>query len=184
MKLEVKNIKHARFLSEETNAFSADLYADERKIATCSNDGKGGCTNIQPLYSVIEKQRVFYREQLAKAEAFAKTLPGVESQFSKKPLAMNLEFFVDLEVEKDLSKSEVKRVLKSLDKKCLKEIVIISKKALEDFKSGKSLELPHKLLGWKRPIADVPVEIIKKQLPAIKLQLKGDEFIYNTNLPE
>lgn len=183
MKLEVKNIKHARSLSEETNAFSADLFVDGIKTANCSNRGQGGSTDITSLYFENEIKMKKSRELLAKAEAFAKTLPGIKSDFSKKLLSMNLEFYVDLEIEKDLSSAEIKRNLKNIDKQCLKSIVIISKKKLEDFKSGKSVEIPYKLVGWKRPIADVPVETIKKQLPAVKLQLKGDEFIYNKNLP-
>ncbi len=184
MKLEVKNIKHARFLSEETNAFSANLFVDGRPVATCSNDGKGGCTNIHVIYS--PKKDVYQKniDTLKKAEAFAKTLPGVKSDFKKNGvLPMDLEFFVDLEIEKDLNQSEIKKALKNIDKKCNNKIIIISKKVFDDFTSGKSKELPYKMYGWNRPIQDVPIELIKKQLPQLKLHLKGDEFIYNKNLP-
>ncbi len=184
MKLEVKNIKHARSLSEETNAFSADLYVNGIKIATCSNRGKGGMTDIVAQYSDVEKERMFYRETLNKAKAFAKTLPGLKSDFGKGLMSMSLDFFVDLEVEKDLTNSNVKKALKDLDKKCLKNIVIISRKKLEDFKAGKTYNLPHVLYGWKRPIADLSEEVIKIQLLAIKKKLKDDEFVYNKNLPK
>ena len=32
-------------MSEETNAFSADLILDNVNVGDCSNDGKGGCAN-------------------------------------------------------------------------------------------------------------------------------------------
>jgi len=42
MKIELKNIKHAAFASEETQCYSASLYVDGLKIGVVSNDGHGG----------------------------------------------------------------------------------------------------------------------------------------------
>jgi hypothetical protein len=179
MKIEVKKIKHARSLSEETNAFTAALYVDGEHVADCKNSGQGGQTDIYPKYDTNTEKRQHYREVILKAEAFCKTLPKYEGN-----LSMSLDFYIDLEIEKDLRKSDINRVIKNVDKACLKSIVVISKKKLDDFLAGKTLELPQKMYGWKRPIADIPVEVIKAQLPAIKAKLIGDEIIYNKNLPK
>lgn len=183
-KIELKNIKHARSLSEETNAFTAQLHINGEHIADCKNSGRGGETDINPRFSTDEIKRKRYREIVQNAEAFCKKMPKAKSEFSEDGLAMSLDFYVDLEVEKDLKNKEVQRQIKKLDKDSLKDIIVISKKKYEDFISGKSLELPQRLYGWKRPIADVPTDVIKRQLPAIKAKMIGDEFIYNKNLPK
>ena len=42
MKIDLKKISHNERLSEETNAYSADLWIDGKKIGTVSNAGHGG----------------------------------------------------------------------------------------------------------------------------------------------
>lgn len=42
MKIELKKISFSEKLSQETNAYSAELYVDGKPIAICSNDGWGG----------------------------------------------------------------------------------------------------------------------------------------------
>lgn len=51
MKFELKNVKHSKFASEETECFQASLYADGKKIGFCSNQGFGGCTDVSPFDS-------------------------------------------------------------------------------------------------------------------------------------
>lgn len=46
MKLQLKKIKVYDELSEETNCFTAELYADGKKVATVKNDGRGGSTDV------------------------------------------------------------------------------------------------------------------------------------------
>lgn len=184
MKIELKKIKHARSLSEETNAFTAELHVNGEYVADCKNAGHGGQTDIHARFSTDENKRKYYHNLVQQAEVFCKKLPKLPSEFSKDGLAMSLDFYIDLEVEKDLNKKEVQRVIKKLDKDSLKHVIILSKKKYEDFIAGKSFELPQKMYGWKRPIAEIPTEIIKAQLPAVKAKMIGDEFIYNKNLPE
>lgn len=179
MKIEVKKIKHARSLSEETNAFTGALYVNDEHIADCKNSGQGGMTDVYPKYSEDKTKHEHYREMVKKAEAFCQTLPKYKGN-----LKMSLDFYIDLEIEKDLHKGDINRVIKKLDKDSLKSIIIMSKRKYDDFVSGKSLELPQKMYGWKRPIAELPAELIKAQLPAIKAKMVGDEFIYNKNLPQ
>ncbi len=46
MKLQLKKIKIYDELSEETICFTAELYADGKKVATVENDGRGGSTDV------------------------------------------------------------------------------------------------------------------------------------------
>lgn len=48
MHIELRKIKHAAFLSEETNAYTADLYVDGKLTAHVGNDGHGGCDHQHP----------------------------------------------------------------------------------------------------------------------------------------
>lgn len=49
MKIELKNIKHAEFASQETHCYEASLYVDGRRVAHVSNDGHGGCDMVHVL---------------------------------------------------------------------------------------------------------------------------------------
>ena len=75
MKLQLKKVYFSEQLSEETNAFTADIYFNNKKIAYVKNDGHGGCNNIQ----MYEGQR----SQLAEAEVYAKTLPSIDTGLTK-----------------------------------------------------------------------------------------------------
>ena len=46
MKLQLKKIKIYDDMSEETICFTAELYADGKKVATVKNDGRGGSTDV------------------------------------------------------------------------------------------------------------------------------------------
>lgn len=63
MKIEVRNVKHAPFASQETMCFQAAIYVDGKKIGAAENDGHGGCTMIHP-YSLV-----------AQLNEYGKTLP-------------------------------------------------------------------------------------------------------------
>ena len=124
------------------------------------------------------------RELIKQAEAYCLTLPRVKSEFFPEGLEMNLEFYIDEAVEDFLVQKEIKRNINKLEKDCLKKICIVSQKELDGFKSGKTTKFGWRMIGWKRPIAEVPTEIIVSQLPAIIKNLRGDEIIYNKNLPK
>lgn len=54
MKLQLKKVKIYDELSEETICFTAELYADGKKVATVKNDGRGGKYG-RVLYGRLEK---------------------------------------------------------------------------------------------------------------------------------
>lgn len=65
-RVELKNVKHSAFASQETHCFEATVYIDGKRMGTVSNDGHGGCDN----YSSEE-----LREAL---ERIAATLPHMD----------------------------------------------------------------------------------------------------------
>ena len=48
MKVELRNVKYARFASEETDCFSATVYIDGKRAGEVSNAGHGGCDDYHP----------------------------------------------------------------------------------------------------------------------------------------
>jgi hypothetical protein len=69
MKIELKNVKHAKFASEETECFAATVWIDGKKVGEVSNDGKGGAHEYRPWALA---------DQIG---AYAKTLPPVVCNF-------------------------------------------------------------------------------------------------------
>jgi len=65
MKIELKNIKHAAFASQETLCFTASVYIDGKRVGEVSNEGYGGADRWHPY--AIEHT----------INEYAKTLPPV-----------------------------------------------------------------------------------------------------------
>jgi len=47
--VELKNIKHTAWMSEETHCYQANLYVDGEHWGTVSNEGHGGCDTFRGL---------------------------------------------------------------------------------------------------------------------------------------
>ena len=59
MEIKLKNLKIAKFMSEETTCFQATIYVDGKIAGTAQNDGHGGCTycHLDPKFRHIEAQK-------------------------------------------------------------------------------------------------------------------------------
>lgn len=57
-KIELKNLKHSEFASQETYCFEASVYIDGKKAGTVSNQGCGGCHSYHPntLYQLLKAE--------------------------------------------------------------------------------------------------------------------------------
>ncbi len=66
MKIELRRISHNSRLSQETEAFAADLYIDGKKRGTVENDGHGGSHNFSDWNAAKELNE------------YGKTLPRLE----------------------------------------------------------------------------------------------------------
>ena len=69
MKLEIKNLKVASYLSEETLAFDASLYVDGKRVGTVRNSGRGGNNDVD----IRDKDGRWHRDCHENLEAFAAT---------------------------------------------------------------------------------------------------------------
>lgn len=56
MEISLKNIKHAEFMSHETECFHASVYIDGEKAGVVSNDGHGGA-NLYIPQSLYDRLR-------------------------------------------------------------------------------------------------------------------------------
>ena len=141
MKAELKNVKIAEFLSEETTAFTATLYIDGKKAAEVRNNGRGGANSILAL----EGKRDIVRE----FEEWAEALPphrmdgenpddiGV-SKYGEIP--MSGEFYIDLLLSKYQEE-------KQINGWCRNKIVLQHKDAPDD---------QYETIGQKFTVALVP----------------------------
>ena len=105
MDLQLKNVKFSEHMSEETNAFTSDVYFRGQKVGYAKNDGHGGCTNVMSYG--LEKI-----EQFNEAVVYCKTLPKIDlSMDGDKPYLIdsNLENQVDNLFEAWLIKKEITR---------------------------------------------------------------------------
>lgn len=101
MKIELKNIKHYSRMTEETNACSADVYLNGKKVGTLENSGKG-----EGYYPRLDDH-----DLLAQMEAWAKAQPAEKTSYGDLP--MNLDFYFSTLVYKDLTMREAKKHFKN-----------------------------------------------------------------------
>jgi len=168
MQIELKNIKFSEALSEETNAFVADVYVNKVKVAYAKNDGHGGCT----FYHAYEGKR----ELLGQAEKFCEALPPLK--YGGMELPMNLEMKIDNLLSDWLrAKDEAK----------------LGKKLQKDMLTSLCIKMPngYTQLTWKSgsrkltiaELVSVPNgrEILKNAIA--KAKAEGKEVL-NTNIPQ
>jgi len=115
MKLELKNIKHTEWASEETHCYQAALYVDGKPVAIVSNDGHGGCDRDYDH----PKFKGDYRATMKAVHDYFKTLPNTDAcDLFPDGMAQELEFWCADQVNEFLNKkhimSNVKRILKKV----------------------------------------------------------------------
>ena len=160
MKIELKNVKFSEAMSEETNAFTANLYINGKKVGYCKNTGQGGCTD----YYGIEKHR---SDIIVEAEAYCKTLPKVK--FHDTEWEQSLEGVIDQLLEDWLDVKETKKFERSM-----KTGILV----------GVPNEMSHKKFAWKgKTLSDIPVDQLQMTVDSIKKKhCTGGAVILNTNL--
>lgn len=167
MKLELKNIKVNLTFSEETTMFKADLFVNGKKIAYAHNDGHGGCTYYDPLEGK--------REELRKAEEFAKTLPSDYYDFGdeKREIKMDLEYWIDKQVEDFVNAKENAKFQKKMEKDMETKIVF-------GIPNGTS----YRMVGFKSKLKLTQLNQIQINtlIDSVKKQMKEGEVILNTNI--
>ena len=107
-KIELKNIKHSEFASQETNCYQATIYVDGVKFATVENDGHGGCDNV---YVLGGHGHHAIQELEARIKA---TMPRIKSEYFPEGLEPNLEIICGDLVEEFLKKKQFRNLLKKV----------------------------------------------------------------------
>lgn len=169
MKIELKNLKIYDGMSEETIAFTSDVYVNGKKLAYAKNDGRGGCTYYHPYDREL-------RGVLEQAEAYCKTLPSTFSTYGEKTIEIKstLEKFIDDIVYKKYNDNVVAKNKKKLVKDMLKGICYGS-------------ENGYKILSWKGYTLEQLLNrnegrvVIRKKIEEL---VNRGETILNTNLPK
>ncbi len=117
MKIELKNIKHSQWGSEETQCFQANIYLYGKKVGFCHNDGKGGNTT----YYGIEHH---WSDDIKRMEEYCEGLPPIvyDSHLSKGEkftIKMTLEHYLDDLLCEYLDGKEKAKMIKKMDKAIL-----------------------------------------------------------------
>jgi len=107
MKLELKNIKHTEWASQETLCYQADLYVDGKPVALVSNDGHGGCDREYQHPKHKGDFRVWVLAMAAVHDYFA-SLPMDE----KYGMAQQLEYWCADTVNDYLTARDLKKALR------------------------------------------------------------------------
>ena len=137
MKLELKNVKHAEFASQETHCFEAKLYVDGVFSAQISNEGHGGSN-----YVWWEKGVTFSEKQVE--EYLTTNVNTLDPTHNKEwsDLKYDLEIWVGNELNRILTSRKLKRDLK-------KKIIFVKDNELWEAKF-KTTITPMQIEGWKR----------------------------------
>ncbi len=157
MKIELKKFQFFERMSEETNAFVADVYADGVRIASAKNDGHGGET----FYYPDQKNG----GMLKKAEEYCKSLPPIK--YGTFEMDMNLANFIDDLVTAELKKKDQKK----LEKKMEKAIMWGVPKGMRYYE-----------VKFKIPLAQIPLAQLQGYVDKYKKEFKEGEKFLNTNL--
>lgn len=116
MKLELKNIKHTAWASQETHCYQASLYVDGKPVAIVSNDGHGGPDRDYDH----PKFKGEYRAKMAEVHEYFNGLPpspfsyeGADGVMIHDSLPQTLEGWCCDAVNDWLAARELKKKLKS-----------------------------------------------------------------------
>jgi len=100
MKIEIKNLKHSPSLSEETLAFTANLYVDGFHAYAVSNHGTGGCNSYYAVGKDVPSVAAIEADIVAQGKAKADDFEILDA------------FIGDL-IEDEIARKRLSRMLKS-----------------------------------------------------------------------
>jgi hypothetical protein len=173
MKIELKNIKHSEWGSEETNCFQANIYLNGKLVGYCDNNGKGESTSYNRVPNVDYKV-------IQEMEDYCKGLPPIEydshlRQGEKFTIKMTLEHYLDDLLCKYLDAKNKAKFDKKMAKEMLKGILIGNDKEYRTI----SFKLPLQEMWENYP--DHFKLTLKNKLEKYKEQ--GYRLL-NTNIPQ
>ncbi len=165
MNIKLYKLKIADHMSEETTAFTAEIFINGRCAGYAKNDGRGGSTDYHRNPDPKSK------ELMELAEKHCLSLPPIKYPAShgmkEFEVEMNLENFIDQLVQDELIKKEQKK----LEKKFVNCIVW-----------GVPNGGIYTQAKFKVPLNIIPKDKLQPIVDKYKLGLKDGEKILNTNL--
>ncbi|MCA6367555.1 MAG: hypothetical protein IM618_10970 [Cytophagales bacterium] len=167
MKISLKNIKHIKSLSEETEAFTADLYIDGILVGTANNRGHGGSTDYLPY----EGKRGF----IANAEKYCESLPEITANFGDKSFTykQSLETVID-SIVNDFIERKVENDFENKIRKAMLTGIVVGVKGAGSYAVYK--------LPKGQTIAGLDKAKLQDLVRGVKFKLKNGESILNTNI--
>lgn len=167
MKIELKNMEYSERLSEETCAFSADLYVNGKKAGVAKNEGKGGITSYSPIgpdcVDLIKQAEEWCRKEHPPSEP-ANLLH----------MEIALIDYIDGLVEDFLQRDYLKSMEDSM-----KRHVVVSSDPGNSFHGYPLRYAMESILA-----SDAGRNYLVRRIADIKRQLGENEKILNTNIPE
>jgi len=114
MKLELKNIKHTAWASEETHCYQASLYVNGKPVATVSNDGHGGADRCYDHPKCVYSGRSAWRDKMQEVHEYFASLPKTNPcDIFPEGMEQTLEFWCADQVNDWLSARELKRMMRT-----------------------------------------------------------------------
>ncbi|QJB34882.1 hypothetical protein HF324_27555 [Chitinophaga oryzae] len=104
MNIEIKNIKYSPTLSDDSNAFTANLYVNGKKVCMVSNNGSGSGLDygiVDPKLKPLLKEAVQWCKQLPPVP-----VPNLHPEDAPSQVEMDLELYIDRLLRAHLQRQE------------------------------------------------------------------------------
>jgi hypothetical protein len=161
MKIELRNVQFAAFMSEETNAFTATIYVNGKKAGEASNQGHGGSTDVQP-HSLAETLDA-YGATLPRHVSTLKDDSDPTGFFTQQPDA---EHIVDNLFEQWLEAREAAKERKKFERDLTTRILFTKKGAKGVFQTKKLTPVQMDFYKTKGAAAFKDCDVVLNLLPA------------------
>ena len=127
MLIEIKNLKIAASLSEETNAYTADIFVDGVKTFAASNHGHGGCDSYHryPTAKVGEREVDAWLAANVPPDGPWNANPAEREPYDT-GTTCNLEVFMGRYVDRHISAKEDARIRRLYEKKLADRICALN----------------------------------------------------------
>lgn len=162
MKIELKGVKFYEKMSEETNAFTADIYVDGKKCGFAKNDGRGGCTFVSPYGG--KTMDLFTNSEKWLTEQPEINIGTEESPFMVKS---NMENMVDQLFEQWLKERDQKKLEKKMETSLIWGVP-----------NGHS----YTYVNFKVKLTQIPRNVLQNHINHYKKDFKDGVVFLNTNL--
>lgn len=166
LRVTLKAVEYFPSMSEETNAFKANVYVNNKRVGYAKNSGHGGCTDVNSFAEPLQ------RELFKKAEKFLLKQPQINIGDEADPYMVdcNMESVVDKMFEDWLQNREAKKIQKLTERKLVYE------------EKGVYYGYGWKQLTIKQVLENPRLRARLKQ--EVEEYLTEGKKIINTNLPE